>query len=103
MAKRGGYRPGSGPKPKWNSGDTKAIRVPVVFADRLLALARFMDEDGKVRVYKLRGSDVVHVADLPHDFGCVQVQSGLEWLCTSSIERHEPEAHNGADLSHGDG
>ena len=31
-------------QPKWKSGETKVIRVPVALADELLAIARQMDE-----------------------------------------------------------
>jgi hypothetical protein len=41
---RGGARENSGRKPKWNLGETKAIRVPVAIADTLLEIARRMDE-----------------------------------------------------------
>lgn len=41
---RGGARENSGRKPKWNLGETKAIRVPVAIADTLLEIARRIDE-----------------------------------------------------------
>lgn len=36
---------GQGRKPKWRAGRTKAIRVPEVFVDRLLKIAREWDEE----------------------------------------------------------
>lgn len=74
---RGGYRQGSGAKPKWKSGETTTIRVPVALADRIIGIARKLD-DGKsidcdtkpkldltqLKVYKLHGRDVVRVDDL---------------------------------------
>lgn len=44
---RGGARPNSGPQPHWKHGKTKTIRVPIVLADRLLELARELDEVGE--------------------------------------------------------
>ncbi len=41
---RGGARENSGRKPKWNLGETKAIRVPVAIADTLLEIAKRLDE-----------------------------------------------------------
>ena len=41
---RGGARENSGRKPKWNLGETKAIRVPVAIADTILEIARRLDE-----------------------------------------------------------
>jgi hypothetical protein len=41
---RGGARENSGRKPKWNLGETKAIRVPVAIADMLLEIAKRLDE-----------------------------------------------------------
>jgi hypothetical protein len=41
---RGGHRDGSGGTSTWNYGKTKTIRVPVALADRLLEVARAMDE-----------------------------------------------------------
>ncbi len=41
---RGGARDNSGRKPKWNLGETKAIRVPVAIADTILEIAKRIDE-----------------------------------------------------------
>ena len=41
---RGGARENSGRKPKWNLGETKAIRVPLAIADLLLEIAKRIDE-----------------------------------------------------------
>jgi hypothetical protein len=46
MSDRGGYRQGSGAKPAWKHGKTKVIRVPEVFADEVLKIARTLDDDG---------------------------------------------------------
>ena len=45
---RGGARPGSGSKPKWIHGKTKTIRVPESLADRILELAKMLDEGRRV-------------------------------------------------------
>jgi predicted RNase H-like HicB family nuclease len=44
---RGGARENSGRKPKWNLGETKAIRVPVAIADTIMEIARRIDEGEK--------------------------------------------------------
>lgn len=41
---RGGKREGAGGKPSWRNGKTKAVRVPVALADRILEIARVLDE-----------------------------------------------------------
>lgn len=39
----GGYRPGAGQKPKWNSGTTATIRVPQVLIEDVMRYARLID------------------------------------------------------------
>lgn len=41
---RGGYRPGSGSKPKWIRGKTTVIRVPEALSEEVLRLAHLLDE-----------------------------------------------------------
>ena len=48
---RGGYREGSGGKPKWIHGKTKTIRVPEVLADRIIELAHRIDQGYPVGDY----------------------------------------------------
>lgn len=43
---RGGYRAGAGGKPTWKSGKTKTIRVPESLAEKVLQIARILDEEG---------------------------------------------------------
>lgn len=43
---RGGRREGSGGKPSWNNGRTKPVRVPIALADRILEIARVLDDEG---------------------------------------------------------
>jgi hypothetical protein len=43
---RGGRREGSGGRPSWKNGKTKPVRVPVVLADKILEIARVLDEEG---------------------------------------------------------
>jgi hypothetical protein len=40
---RGGYREGSGGKPKWIHGKTKTIRVPEALAEKIIEYARKLD------------------------------------------------------------
>lgn len=39
----GGYRPGSGQKPKWKSGETKPLRIPVTLHEKVLAFTQLID------------------------------------------------------------
>ena len=39
----GGYREGSGQKPKWNLGETKPIRLPVKLHQQIMGIARLLD------------------------------------------------------------
>jgi hypothetical protein len=41
---RGGARENSGRKPKWNLGETKAVRIPLAIADTILEVAKRIDE-----------------------------------------------------------
>lgn len=45
---RGGYREGSGGKPKWIRGKTTVVRVPEVLADEIIRVARLLDEGKSV-------------------------------------------------------
>lgn len=40
---RGGHRDNAGRKSTWNNGDTQTIRVPKVFADQLIEIAKKLD------------------------------------------------------------
>lgn len=42
---RGGKRKGSGAKSTWRHGKTKTIRVPIVLADKILELAKELDQN----------------------------------------------------------
>ena len=39
----GGYREGSGQKPKWKSGETKPLRLPIKLHNEILEYARLKD------------------------------------------------------------
>lgn len=54
---RGGARENSGRKPKWNLGETKAIRVPVAIAEMLLEIAKRLDEGEKPETIIIPKSD----------------------------------------------
>lgn len=41
---RGGFREGAGGKPTWRYGATKPVRVPIALADKILEIARILDE-----------------------------------------------------------
>ena len=49
MSRHGGARPGAGRKASWNTGPAdRVIRIPAELADRVLDLARQLDEGGVV-------------------------------------------------------
>lgn len=41
---RGGRRDGAGARYKWAHGETKVIRVPIALADRVLEIAKILDQ-----------------------------------------------------------
>lgn len=41
---RGGHRQNAGRKSGWNNGDTQTIRVPKVFVDQLIKMAKRLDK-----------------------------------------------------------
>jgi hypothetical protein len=41
----GGARPGAGQKPKWNTGETKPVRIPAALTQEVLWFARCLDAD----------------------------------------------------------
>ena len=43
---RGGRREGAGGRPSWKNGRTKPVRVPIALADKILEIARVLDEEG---------------------------------------------------------
>ena len=43
----GGYRPGSGQKPKWKSGETKPLRIPVTLHEQVLLFTQLLDSGEK--------------------------------------------------------
>jgi hypothetical protein len=46
---RGGTRPGAGGGCRWKHGRTKLVRLPVALVDKILEVARYMDQnEGKL-------------------------------------------------------
>jgi len=41
---RGGYREGAGNKPTWKHGKTKTVRVPEALAEKILGIAKVLDD-----------------------------------------------------------
>lgn len=44
----GGSRPGAGNKYKWRHGETKAVRIPIALADKVLEVAKAIDSGEQV-------------------------------------------------------
>src|SRR4028118_1785804 len=42
---RGGARPGAGGGGRWKHGRTKLVRLPVALVDKILTVARYMDQN----------------------------------------------------------
>lgn len=66
----GGYRPGSGQKPKWKSGETKPLRIPLVLHEQVLAFTQLLDSGEQ--------PDEFLSCDLPSHLGCVTESKGEE-------------------------
>ena len=78
MTTRGGKREGSGGKPTWRYGKTKPVRVPVALAEKILEIARVLDEEGLespvtsskvidltgIAIYSSKDGPTVRLADL---------------------------------------
>lgn len=47
---RGGFRENSGRKGGWQNAETKTIRVPKVFASRLLEIAKLLDSGASIEI-----------------------------------------------------
>jgi hypothetical protein len=41
----GGARPGAGARGRWKHGRTKLVRLPVALVDKILEVARYMDQN----------------------------------------------------------
>ena len=52
---RGGRREGAGGRPSWNYGKTKPVRVPIALADKILEIAKILDEGKFEDSDKLKG------------------------------------------------
>jgi len=58
----GGARPGAGGGCRWKHGRTKLVRLPVALVDRILEVARYMDEnEGRLP----SSASVVMIPDYP--------------------------------------
>jgi hypothetical protein len=59
----GGARPGAGGGSRWKHGRTKLVRLPVALVDKILEVARYMDQnEGRL---PLAASVVILPADYP--------------------------------------
>ena len=71
----GGYRPGSGQKPKWKSGETKPLRIPVTLHEQVLALTQLLDSGEKPLEFLS--------CDLPSHFDSVTESNEKETMKTN--------------------
>ena len=89
----GGYRPGSGQKPKWNSGETKPLRIPVTLHEQVLAFTQLLDSGEQ--------PDELLSCDLPPHLGNVTQSKGeettnpnLETVTSSSLRERLSDFDN---------
>ncbi|MGK7887444.1 MAG: hypothetical protein AB4057_22800 [Crocosphaera sp.] len=64
----GGYRPGSGQKPKWKSGETKPLRIPIKLHEQVLAFTQLLDSE--------YSPEDLLLCDLPSHLGSVTESKG---------------------------
>ena len=81
-SKWGGYRPGSGQKPKWKSGETKPLRIPLVLHEQVLAFAQLLEG-----------------GEQPLEFLSCDLPSCLGSVTESKTEETTPEYDNVTDSS----
>jgi hypothetical protein len=55
MAPKGGPREGAGRKSTWNNSIIKQVKVPMALAERLMVLARHLDQGGEVELVEGAG------------------------------------------------
>jgi hypothetical protein len=61
---RGGRREGAGSKPAWKHGKTKTVRVPEVLADKILEIAKVLDDSESTNLEDMDSSPDAKVIDL---------------------------------------
>ena len=61
---RGGRREGAGSKPTWKHGKTKTVRVPEALADKILEIAKVLDDTESVDSQNLDYNPETRVIDL---------------------------------------
>jgi hypothetical protein len=62
---RGGRREGAGSKPTWKHGKTKTVRVPEALADKILGIAKVLDDTESIDLQDLGyAPEEVKVIDL---------------------------------------
>ncbi|NEP35075.1 MULTISPECIES: hypothetical protein [unclassified Moorena] len=66
---RGGYRENSGRKPKWNLGQTKAVRIPVVIADTILEVAKRLDDGESIESVIIPKSETTQLSQWTEEIG----------------------------------
>jgi hypothetical protein len=96
---RGGKRSGAGAKPSWKLGKTRTIRVPIKLADKILKIARQLDEMGmieietrtkildlsEINVCQIRGESVVRLKDLQAAGYKIQSPQSIELIEESEL------------------
>lgn len=105
MAK-GGKREGAGGKPSWKHGKTKPVRVPEALAEKILEIARVLDEDSSgqsvsgskvldltgVAVYASKDGPTVRLIDLIRAGYEIQPERLAKSLKAESLRADESKA-----------
>ena len=72
---RGGARPGAGRPRSWKHKPLKMIRVPVVFAEKILEIAQYMDQnDGRVPCTEAYEASIVISAHPSESLSAVELK-----------------------------
>jgi len=68
----GGSRPGAGNKYKWRHGETKAVRIPIALADKVLEVAKAIDSGEQVENESVTQSSKDEEADYQYRLEKIQ-------------------------------
>lgn len=73
---RGGRRSGAGGKPTWRHGRTKTIRVPDALSEKILQIARILDEEGSLELSSNGGNATTETGSKVLDLSGIAIHAG---------------------------
>lgn len=97
---RGGYRAGSGRRSTWKSGKTKLVRVPATLSEKVMEIARILDEGGDldsgkdvdlsgISIIQTRQGPAVCLADLVKAGYTIKPERLARWIKMPDSQRSE--------------